>query len=92
MNMNVLYRIIEIVTMPDKSVKIFMLSCFCRACCRGIRNEMSKMYGSAKEERGEDSRVVHRESSRGVAGDGAKTPGRCEEVEHPLNPLMKPTD
>lgn len=78
--------------MPDKSIKIFMLSRFCRTCCRGIRDEMSKMHGSAKEERGEDSRVVHRESSPGVAGDGAKTHGRCEEVEHPLYPLMKPTE
>lgn len=63
-----------------------------RACRRGIRDEMSKMHGSAKEERGEDSRVVHREPSPGVAGDGAKTHGRCEEVEHPLYPLMKTTD
>lgn len=72
--------------MRDRGSEIFQ-----GACCRGIRDEMSKMHGNAKEERGEDSRVVHRESSPGVAGDGAKAHGRREEVEHPLYPLMKPT-
>lgn len=53
--MNVLYRIIEIVTMPDKSVKIFMLSRFfaehaaeafatkCRRCTEVQKKNVEKI-------------------------------------------------
>lgn len=54
---------------------------------------MSKVHGSPEEERREDSRVVHREPSRRMAGDGAKTHGRCEEVEyHPRCVMLRPNE
>lgn len=44
---------------------------------------MPKVHGSAEEERGEGSRLVHREPSRRMERDGAKAVGGSEEVEYP---------
>lgn len=51
---------------------------------------MPKMYGNTNEELWKDSRMVHRESSRRVAGHGRKALGRGEEVEHYAR-MMLPT-